>query len=35
MKYYDKNKELSFLKYQDVIILYGWKMSQKASGKQF
>ena len=29
MKDYDKNKELSCIKYYDVINLYGWAMSQK------
>ena len=29
MKDYDKKKELSYLKYWDVINLYGWAMSQK------
>ena len=28
MKVYDKNKESLYLKYQDVINLYGWPMSQ-------
>ena len=29
MKDYDKNKESSYIKYWDVIYLYGWEMSQK------
>ena len=33
--YYDKNQELSYLKYWDVNNLYGWAMSQKLSGKNF
>ena len=28
-KDYDKNKESSYIKYWDVIYLYGWEMSQK------
>ena len=29
MKDYDKNKEWSYLKYQDTVNLYGWVMSKK------
>ena len=29
MKDYDKNKESSYLKYQDINDLYGWAISQK------
>ena len=29
MKDYDKNKESSYLKYQDINSLYRWAMSQK------
>ena len=29
MKVYDKNKELSYIKYWDVNTLYEWAMSQK------
>ena len=35
MKYYDKNKELSYLQYWDVNNLYGWAMSQKLSKTSF
>ena len=28
MKYYDQNKELSYLQYWDVSNLYGWAKSQ-------
>ena len=35
MKYYDKNKELSYLQYWDVNNLYGWAMSQKLPVNNF
>ena len=35
MKDYDKNKELSYLKYWDVNNLYGWVMSQKLPANGF
>ena len=35
MKDYDRNKEWSYLKYQDVNNLYGWAMSQKLAGNDF
>ena len=35
MKDYDKNKELSYLKYWDVNNLYGWAMSQKLPANNF
>ena len=35
MKDYNKNKELSYLKYWDVNNLYGWKMSQKLPVTKF
>ena len=35
MKDYDKNKELSYLKYWDVNDLYGWAMSQKLPVHKF
>ena len=35
MKDYDKNKESSYLKYQDVNNLYGWAISQKLSVNKF
>ena len=35
IKDYDKNKELSYLKYWDVNNLYGWAMSQKLPVNNF
>ena len=35
MKDYDKNKESPYIQYWDINNLYGWKMPQKASRKQF
>ena len=35
MKGYDKNKELSYLKYWDVNNLHGWVMSQKLPVNKF
>ena len=35
MKNYDKNKELSYLKYWNVNNSYGWAMSQKLSVNKF
>ena len=35
MKNYDKNKELSYLKYWDANNLYGWIMSQKLPVNKF
>ena len=35
MKGYDKNKELSYLRYWDVKNLYGWAMSQKLPVNNF
>ena len=35
MKDYNKNKELSYLKYQDVNNFYGWVMSQKLPVNDF
>ena len=35
MKYYDKNKESSYLKYWGVNDLYGWAMLQKLLGNKF
>ena len=35
MNDYDKNKELPYLQYWDVINLYGWTMSQKLPVNNF
>ena len=35
MKYYDKNKDSSYLKYWDINKLYGWAMPQKLPVKWF
>ena len=35
MKDYDKNKELSYIKYWDVTNLYGWAMLQKLPVNNF
>ena len=35
MKHYDKNKEYSYLQYQDVNNLYGWTMLQKLPVNNF
>ena len=35
MKYYDKNKESSYIQYWDVINLYGWAMPQKLPVNNF
>ena len=35
MKYYDKNKESSYLKYWEVNNLYGWPMPQKFPVNKF
>ena len=35
MNDYDKNKELSYLQYQDINNLYGWAISQKLPGNNF
>ena len=35
MKYYDKNKELSYIQYYDVNNSYGWPMSQRLSVNYF
>ena len=35
IKYYDKNKESSYLQYWDVINLYCWAMSQKLLENKF
>ena len=35
MKNYDKSKELSYVKYQDINNLYRWAMPQNLPGKDF
>ena len=35
MKDYNKNKELSYLKYWDLINLYEWSISEKLSVNNF
>ena len=35
MKDYDKNEELSYIQYWDVIDLYGWVMSKKLPVNNF
>ena len=35
MKDYDKNNELSYLKYRDINNLYGWAMKQKLAANGF
>ena len=35
MKDYDKNNELSYLKYRDLNNLYGWAMKQKLAANDF
>ena len=35
MKDYDKNNELSYLKYRDLNNLYGWAMKQKLAANGF
>ena len=35
MKDYDKDKELSYLRYWDANNLYGWAMPQKIPAKDF
>ena len=35
MNDYDKNKELPYLQYWDVVNLYGWTMSQKLPVNNF
>ena len=35
MKYYDKSRELTYLKYWDINNLYGWGMSQNLTVNGF